>query len=335
MRAKADTTRKKVLLMDPFGSAELVQSLLGPSRDTFQVVEASSVSGHLDAYAILIGPEHELSAEEVGAMPDLRLVVATSTGVDHIPIDTVSARGAWTTTTAGYCTAEVAEHAFSLLVSGLRRIPQLDAQVRAGQWDVEALAPRRIAGSSVALIGFGRIAQALARHLIAMGVRVRALDPLVPEAVFAGAGVERADTLHDAVSQADAISVHVPLLPETERLIDSATIAAMRPGAFVVNVARGGLIDEEALISAIESGQLSGAGLDVFPIEPLPQDDPLRDAPGVLLGPHGAWYSPNAQQQLFALAVRSLLDVHHGSTPYGMIAAPAVTDATRAETAPE
>lgn len=314
----------KVLLLDPFGSAELLSELLGEAREHFHVVTADTIAGHEDAFAILAGPENEVSAEDIAACKNLRLVTATSTGHNHLPVTEITARGAWVSSTAGYCTAEVAEHAFTLLLSGLRALPALDAQVRAGAWAVEEVSPRRIAGSTVALIGFGRIAQAVAAHLRQIGVVVRAYDPLVPDEVFTAAGVDRAATVLEAASGADALSVHVPLLPETEGIIRADVIDAMAKGSYLVNVARGGLIDEPAMIAALESGKLSGAALDVFTVEPLPMDDKLRTVPGVLLGPHGAWYSPNAKRQLFEIAARALLDVYRGEEPYGLIARPAV-----------
>ncbi|MDI6023257.1 NAD(P)-dependent oxidoreductase [Leucobacter sp. UT-8R-CII-1-4] len=316
------TAPHKVLLLDPFGSAELLTELLGDEQEHFEIVATDTLAGHEDAYAILAGPENEVLPADIAACKSLRLVTATSTGHNHLPVAEITAQGAWVTSTAGYCTAEVAEHAFTLLLSGLRALPALDAQVRAGSWAVEEISPRRIAGSTVAIIGFGRIAQALAAHLRQIGVIVRAYDPLVPDHVFAAADVERAATVLDAASGADALSVHVPLLPETEGIIRAEVIAAMAPSSYLVNVARGGLIDEQAMIAALRSGQLSGAALDVFEIEPLPLNAEIRSVPGVLFGPHGAWYSPNAKRQLFEIAVRSLLDVYRGNEPYGLIAKP-------------
>lgn len=311
-----------ILLLDPFGTAEEIVEALGPDSEHFQVVRADRVDQGSGAFALMLGPETPLTAEDVRSLPELRIVAVTATGFDHVPVDTVVERGAWVTTAAGYCTDEVAEHALALLLSGLRGIPALNSSVRSGEWDVTRVAPRRIEGASVGLLGFGRIAQSVARKLVALGVRVKAYDPVGQDEWFSAAQVERVPSAIDILREVDAISLHAPLTPESDRFLRAETIAMLRPGTFVVNVARGGLIDPLALAEAIASGQISGAGLDVFEQEPLPLDDPLRDLPGVLLGPHGAWYSQGAERRLFSMATASILDVFHGRTPSGAVASP-------------
>ena len=314
-------TANTILLLDPFGTVEQVEAALGTDAGHFRVVRADRPDGD-GVFALMVGPETPVSAEEIAALPDLRIVAVTSTGFDHIPIEAVTAGGGWVTTAAGYCTDEVAEHALALLLAGLRGIPALDTSVRAGVWDVTAIRPRRIAGSSVGLVGFGRIAQALARRLVALDVSVRAYDPITPPEAYVKLGVERAGSAAEAMAGADAVSLHVPLTDGTRGMLDAEAFAGLAPGTFLVNVARGELVDPVALAEAIRSGRLSGAGLDVFATEPLPMDDPLRQLPGVLLGPHGAWYSSGAEARLFTMATASILDVFHGRRPAGAVAAP-------------
>ena len=314
-------TAKTILLLDPFGTVEEVEAALGEDARRFRVVRADRPAGD-GVFALMVGPETPIPAEAVTALPDLRIVAVTSTGFDHIPLDAVTTQGAWVTTAAGYCTEEVAEHALALVLAGLRRIPALDSSVRAGAWDVTMIAPRRIAGAQVGLVGFGRIAQAVARRLVALDVAVRAFDPITPDAAFERLGVDRAESVADAIADADAVSLHVPLTDQTRGMLGTDAIARLKPGAFLVNVARGELVDPGALAEAISSGRLSGAGLDVFAREPLPADDPLRALPGVLLGPHGAWYSAEAEHRLFQMAADSIRDVFHGRRPSGAVAAP-------------
>lgn len=314
--------RKKIVLMDPFVSAAEVRDALGKYRDQFDIVATDRVPSGDDIFALMVGPESPVSADEITALSALSIVVVTSTGFDHIPIDAATGLGAWVATTAGYCTEEVAEHAVALLLCGLRGIPALNSSVRAGNWDVIAVAPRRISGAVVGLLGFGRIAQSVARRLTMLGVGVKAFDPFASGEAFDRLGVQRTDSLIDAITEADAISLHIPSTPETRNVIDANCLALLAPGTFVVNVARGELIDLSALAEAIANGQVSGAGLDVFVEEPLPMDAPIRGVPNVLLGPHGAWYSVDAEQRLVTSAVDSILDVLEGRPPAGAIAAP-------------
>ena len=235
-------TANTILLLDPFGTVEEVEAALGEDARHFRVVRADRPAGD-GVFALMVGPETPIPAEAIAALPDLRIVAVTSTGFDHIPLAAVTAQGAWVTTAAGYCTEEVAEHALALLLAGLRRIPALDSSVRAGVWDVTKIAPRRIAGAQVGLVGFGRIAQAVSRRLVALDVAVRAFDPITPDEAFVRLGVGRAESVADAIAGADAVSLHVPLTDETRGMLDADAIATLKPGAFLVNVARGELVD--------------------------------------------------------------------------------------------
>lgn len=314
--------RHTILVLDPFASEEQISAALGEDREYFSITLASRVPAGGNFYALLLGPETPISEAEVRALTGLRIVSVSSTGCDHVPIAAVSAAGAWVSTAAGYCTDEVAEHAVALLLGGLRAIPALDASVRRGEWDVTLSRPKRIRGAVVGLVGLGRIAQAVAKMLTSLGAVVKAYDPVTPADVFAQHGVERVMSVHEALQDADAVSLHVPLTPETRHLLSSSTLPTLRAGTFVVNVARGALIDADALAAAIETGHISGAGLDVFEQEPLGSDARIRQTPGVFLGPHAAWYSDEAETRLFEMAVGSIRDVFHGRTPAGAVARP-------------
>lgn len=316
------SARRTIVLMDKFGTVDQIERALVDQAHHFTVVAADVLEPGQEAFALLIGPETPVGVGQIESIRGLKIVAVTSTGFDHVPVAEATRVGVWVTSSAGYCTDEVAEHALALVLGGLRRIAGLDSQVRAGGWDVTQVAPKRIRGSRVGLLGFGRISQALAIRLVALGVTVTAYDPVVPDAVFATLGVRRSADAAGALQQQDVISLHVPLLPSTAHVVNATTIAAMLPGTFVVNVARGGLVDLDALGAGLHSGHLSGAGLDVFEEEPLPSDAPIRSIPNVLLGPHGAWYSEGAEERLFTLAVDAILDVFNDRTPRGVVAAP-------------
>lgn len=318
--------RQTILVLDPFASVALIEAALGEDAEHFDVVAAAGLPSSGDVFGVLLGPETPITEAEVAKLTGLRIVSVSSTGYDHVPVGAVTAAGAWVSTAAGYCTDEVAEHTMALLLGGLRGIPALDASVRRGEWDVTLSAPKRLRGAVVGLVGFGRIAQAVAALLGSLGVVVKAYDPLTPADVFERLSVSRVDSVEAALTNADAVSLHVPLTPETLHLIDATRLALLRQGTFLVNVARGALLDMDALCDAIESGHLSGAGLDVFEEEPLGENARVRGIPGVLLGPHGAWYSDEAETHLFQMATGSILDVFHGRPPAGAVAAPATSD---------
>ncbi|WP_051973603.1 NAD(P)-dependent oxidoreductase [Cryobacterium sp. MLB-32] len=309
--------------MDPFASVAQIETALGEDAVHFDVVAATTLPPSGEVFAVVLGPETPLTEVGVANLTGLRVIAVSSTGYDHVPVEAVNAVGAWVSTAAGYCTDEVAEHTVALLLGGLRAIPALDASVRRGEWDVTLSGPKRIRGAVVGLVGFGRIAQAVAVLLRSLGVIVKAYDPLTPAEVFTRIGVSRAESVESALQNSDAVSLHVPLVPETHHLLDSTRLALLRPGTFVVNVARGALVDTDALCDAIESGQLAGAGLDVFEEEPLSETARVRTLPGVVLSPHGAWYSDNAETHLFQMATQSILDVFYGRRPAGAISGPA------------
>ncbi|MEU5877038.1 C-terminal binding protein [Spirillospora sp. NPDC047279] len=310
----------KVVLLDTFGKAEDVASVLDGTGA--EVVRAADVPSGPGVVALLLGPETPLTADQVRALPDLRIVAATSAGHDHVPVDAVARQGAWVTTSAGYCTDEVADHTIALVTGLVRGVVALDRSVRAGRWDVTEAAPRRIAGTVLGLAGLGRIGAAVATRATALGMEVRAYDPAAGAAAFARCGAVRARSLSELLGAADVVSLHAPATPATERMIDAAALAALRPGAFVVNVARGSLVDHGALAAALRSGRLAGAALDVLPAEPPRRDDPLLDCPNLIITPHAAWYSADALVRPFRQAAGQVAAVLAGRVPDAAVAGP-------------
>jgi D-3-phosphoglycerate dehydrogenase len=198
-----------------------------------------------------------------------------------------------------YCTAEVADHTAASLLVLLRKLPALDASVRKGDWAAVAVSKplKSFSETTVGFLGFGRIAQEVAARLAPFGFRFLAHDPY-----FTGSFPRLTLTdLPTLLAQSDALTLHAPATPETSGIINATTLAQMKPTAVLVNTARGDLIDEPALAAALTQGKLAGAALDVFQTEPLPPDNPLRQAPNLLLGPHAAWYSDVAVDRLQSL----------------------------------
>ena len=218
--------------------------------------------------------------------------------------------------TPDYCIDEVVAHTLAFILAGTRGIVEHDRALRAGGWAPVAAYPQaaRPSQRTVAVIGLGRIGSKVATQLAALGYRVLGVDPLAP----VPAQVERA-ALDDAIAAADFVTLHLPLTPVTRHMIDAAALARMRPGAMLVNTCRGGLVDETALVAALQDGRLGGALLDVFEREPLPSDSPLLTAEHVVLSAHAAWYSPAALAELPRQAAGQVVDFLAGKAVLSIV----------------
>jgi D-3-phosphoglycerate dehydrogenase len=209
-----------------------------------------------------------------------------------------------------YCVEEVAEHTLALMLALARRITALDRDVKAGNWDYRPFRPiHRISGQVLGLVGLGRIARAVGQRAAAFGMKVVAFDPYVQPGSPAAADFELMN-FDGLIAAADFISVHCPLTPDTRGLLGARSFERMKPTAFLVNCARGGIVDEEALAEALQSGRIAGAGLDVVSKEPMPPDHPLLRSPNAILTPHAAFYSEEStlelQRRVVDEVVRSL-----------------------------
>jgi D-3-phosphoglycerate dehydrogenase len=197
-----------------------------------------------------------------------------------------------------YCLREVSDHAMALLLALARKVALANKLVQSGRWEVPPLVPlRRLEGQVLGLVGFGNIPRMLAPKAKAFGLNVLAHDPYVAKETLRAAGVEGV-SFDDLLARSDFISVHAPLLPATRGLMNAAAFAKMKKGAHLINTARGPLVDEAALVAALDSGHLGGAALDVVETEPLPKDSPLLGRDNVILTPHTAFYSVEALEEL-------------------------------------
>jgi D-3-phosphoglycerate dehydrogenase / 2-oxoglutarate reductase len=252
-----------------------------------------------------------LSADVIGQLKRCRVICQYGVGLDQVDIVAASAAGILVTHTPEYCVDELADHALALLLAVARRITQFNRLVREGHWDYNAPGPmRRLRGRTVGLVGFGRAGRAFAQRARGLGLVAVAADPYVTGDEFEAAGVERAD-LRDLLARADIVSLHAPLTEDTRGLIGPAEFAAMRPGAIFINTSRGGLVDQDALVDALTSGRLAGAGLDVLASEPPALDDPLLALDAVVLTPHAGFLSIeslDAVQTQAAEEVRRVLE---------------------------
>src|SRR5438105_1104470 len=235
--------------------------------------------------AIVVRSQTKVTANILKAGKSLRVVGRAGVGVDNVDVEAATQRGVLVLNAPGGNTVSTAEHAFSLLLSVARKIPQADAVVRGGKWDRKNLEGIELYNKTLGVIGAGRIGSELARRAIAFGMRVVAYDPYLSATRARSLQVELVEELDDLLVTSDFISLHTPLTPETRHILNAARLRKTKNGVRIVNCARGGLIDETALANALQNGHVAVAALDVFEIEPLPGDSPLRSAPNLILTP--------------------------------------------------
>src|SRR6266568_385646 len=232
------------------------------------------------------------------ALPRVRGVVRYGIGVDNIDVQGAKELGRMVSNVPNYCQEEVSDHAVSMILSLARRIPHDDGQIKHGGWGVGPFLPiPAFADLTFGLVGFGSIARKVSEKAKPFRFRQVAFDPVAPAEIFAKHDVERVD-LETLLRTADIISLHCPLLPETRNMINAESIARMKPGTILVNTARGPLVNEADLVTALKAGKIVGAGLDVFEKEPLAADSLLRSLPNVILTSHTASVSTRAVELL-------------------------------------
>lgn len=250
-------------------------------------------------------------------LPKCSLIARYGIGMDSVDLDAATKHGIVVSNAAEYCVPEVADHATALILSLARRVTMLDRFVRAGNWGgaIEHTgAFRRLGAQSVGFVGFGRIARHAAQNIVNMFGSLYAYDPYVTQQQADPYQVKML-SLDDLLAQSDYVSVHTPLMPQTRGLIGEAELAKMKPTACIVNTSRGPVIDEAALIAALQNKKIAGAGLDVFDPEPLVDDSPLREMDNVILTPHVASSSIEAIVDLRAAVTKTVSDVIQGYLP--------------------
>ncbi|MGN7862386.1 C-terminal binding protein [Microbacterium sp. 22303] len=263
----------------------------------FQLVVAADVDEFRrelpEAEIVMVTPYARLTADDFPNMGKCRAVVRYGIGYDNIDVDAATRAGIPVSIVPGTASEEVASHAFAMGLSLARRLPAGDAAIRNLGWNgVIGFDTPVLSQLQVGVVGMGRIGQHVARMYSSVGAKVRGYDPFVTESF-----VELTD-LADILENSDVVSLHLPLTSETHHLVSADVLARMRRGAVVVNVSRGGLIDETALAEALTSGHIAGAGIDTFAEEPLAADHPIRTAPNTILTPHIAWRSDRSTDAL-------------------------------------
>ena len=267
-----------------------------------------------DADAVLV-TYAKLPGDLLRQLKRCKVIGRFGLGVDNIDLPAAKALGIAVNYVPDYCLREVSDHAMALVLALARKVTLANKLVQSGRWEVAPIVPlRRLEGQILGLVGFGNIPRMLAPKAKAFGFNVLAHDPYVAKDAFAAAGVEGV-SFDDLLARSDFISMHAPLLPATRGLMNAAAFAKMKKGAFLINTARGPLVDEAALVAALDSSQLGGAALDVVAAEPLPKDSPLLGRDNVILTPHTAYYSVEALEELQTKCASDVARVLSGEKP--------------------
>jgi D-3-phosphoglycerate dehydrogenase / 2-oxoglutarate reductase len=285
----------------PFHSLDPAKAALARLDPEYRMAKSPSADDILavarDADAVLV-TYAKLPGELLRQLTRCRAIGRFGLGVDNIDLPAAKALGIAVNYVPDYCLREVSDHAMALLLALARKVTFANTLVQSGRWEVPPIVPlRRLEGQVLGLVGFGNIPRALAPKAKALGLKVLAHDPYAAEDAFDAAGVEGV-SFDDLLARSDFISVHAPLSAATRGMMNAAAFAKMKNRAFVINTARGALIDETALIAALDSGHLGGAALDVVTEEPLGKDSALLARDNVILTPHTAFYSVEALEEL-------------------------------------
>ena len=263
-----------------------------------------------DADAVLV-TYAKITGDMIRQMSRCRIISRFGIGVDNVDLEAATAAGIVVTKVPDYCIDEVSDHTMALLLSAVRKIPFSNRQVHGGEWRMPAVVPiHRLRDRVLGLVGFGRIPQLVAPKARAFGLRVVAYDPFVPDDVFENADVAKVD-FPSLLRISDYVSIHSPLVPETRGLFNADAFRQMKPTAYLVNTARGPIIDEAALAAALDAKQIAGAALDVMTQEP-PVGSPLVGRDDVLITPHTSFYSEESLIELQTKAAQEVVRVLTG-----------------------
>ena len=266
-------------------------------------LEVTVVNGALaddllaDAEAIIVRSATKVTPEVMGKTPKLRVVGRAGVGVDNVDVEVATERGIVVMNTPSGNTISTAELTFSMLMALARKIPQAHMSMKSGEWDRKAFAGTKLSGKTIGILGLGRIGSQVARRAIAFGMRVLAFDPYLSMSKARALQVELLE-LDEIYERSDFITVHMPLSDETRDMLGSDAFSKMKDGVCVVNCARGGIINEADLVTAVKSGKVAGAALDVYDAEPLPEDAELRELPQVVMTPHLGASTKEAQESV-------------------------------------
>jgi len=313
-------SRQRVLVREPIADAGV--KLL---RDRFDVdVETNGdLAERIGDYdAIVIRSATKLTADLIERGERLKVIGRAGVGVDNVDVEAATRRGIVVANAPESTVVSAAEHAVGLLVALARNIPQAHAALKQGRWERSKWGGIELSGKTLGVLGFGRIGQQVARRAGGLGMRVVAYDPFVAKERYRELGVERAEAMDGVLDEAEFLTLHLPLGPETRGIIDRDAFARMRDGTRLVNAARGELVDEQALVEALESGKIGGAALDVFSTEPY--SGPLLELDNVIVTPHLAASTDEAQDRAGVIVAEQVVAALEGGLVTNAVNIPAI-----------
>jgi D-3-phosphoglycerate dehydrogenase len=309
---------KVVIAYTGFGDIELEKKIL--SQIDAEIIHSENLRSPAaleavkQADAVIVTLER-VTAEIINSMERCKIISRSGTGLDTIDIPAATARGIWVTYVPDYSIDEVSAHTIALILALARGIPFLSQATRNGVWNSAAWGPiYRLKDQTLGVLGLGRIGQATAEKGRGLGLNVIAYDPYGSQEVADKLGVRLVD-LDTVARESDYISLHSPLLDSTRHIINADFLSKMKRTAYIVNAARGPLIDEDALLAAVRSGQIAGAGLDVLSTEPIDPNSPLLIEDRILVTPHAAWYSEEAKLDMRTRSSEEVVRVLSGQPP--------------------
>jgi len=298
------------------------------------IKDPAALAGALaDVDVLLVRSATKVDAVAIAGAPKLKVIGRAGAGVDTIDVEAATERGIAVMNAPDGNTLAAAEHAISLLFALARHIPKADAGMKAGQWPKSGLTGFELEGKRLGVIGLGRIGATVARKAHGIGMDVAAYDPFLPAAVAGRVNVAL-KPLDELLAWADIITLHLPRTVETANLLNATRLRGMKRGAYVINAARGGLVDEDALLALLDEGHLAGAALDTFAIEPLPADSKLRSHPKLILTPHLGASTGEAQQAVSTILARQIIDFLETGAVAGCVNLPPLTAEAAREVGP-
>ncbi|RSL29464.1 C-terminal binding protein [Salibacterium salarium] len=290
--------------------AELITAQCRTEDDVIEA--AQGVDGIISQYA-------PISEKVIQSLDHCKVIARYGVGFDTIDVKAATEKGIIVSNVTDYCAEEVSNHAFALLLASARKIVQLHESVQAGKWDAKIMKPvYRMSEQTLGLVGFGNIPQMLAEKAQAFGLDIIAYDPFASQEVAESMGV-RIVELDELCRESDFISVHPPLNEHTKGMLSDDQFKMMKKEAFIINTSRGPVIDESALIKALQSGEIAGAGLDVLETEPISRDNPLLEMDNVILNPHSAFFSVESEIELKRKTAQNVSNVLSGNNPVYLV----------------
>lgn len=314
----------KVVITDTeFGGIEIEKKVFESIGAEVTVLDSMDENVIMQAteYADAVITEYaKLTAAVIGNMKNCRIITRYGIGVDMIDLDAAAKAGILVANAPDYGIEEVATHTAALILGLARKVVVFDRELKSGKWGYQLGMPiHRLQGETLGLVGYGNISRLVAKYMQGMGMKILAFDPFVSEERMLETGAEKANALEEILTKSDFVSLHVPLMEETRGMIGEKELKMMKPQAGIVNTGRGGLIDEKALVKALEEDWISGAAIDTFPMEPIQKDNPLLNLNNVIVTPHCAFYSEESLQNLQRIPAEEAVRVLTGEKPKNLV----------------